>query len=89
MDGVVAYEMTGMPEDEDTREKIVSVSFPQYWLHVREPTSGKYYLIRKTKVELPEGVMARMLDRDSLEDMEVLYHILDIFEKAESEKVRG
>ena len=34
-------------------------------------------------------VRARRLDRDSLEDMEVLYHILDIFEKAESEKVMG
>jgi len=86
MDGVVAYEMTGMPDDECTRERIVSVSFPQYWLHVQDSTSGKYYLVRKTTVELPEGVTARMLDRDNLEDMEMLYQLLGIFEKTEAER---
>ena len=86
MDGIVAYEMTGMPDDEGTREMIVSVSFPQYWLHVQDPRSGNYYLVRKTTVELPEGVTARMLDRDSIDDMKTLYHLLGIFEKAEAER---
>ena len=76
--------MTGMPDDESTQEKIVAGSFPQQWLHVQSPESGKYYLVRKTLVELPDGITARMLDRDSLEDMETLLHLLSVFEDAEN-----
>lgn len=62
---VTFFEMTGMPEGEESRNKAAWDSVRMQNIHVQDSQSGRYFLVQFTKLEARGCESIRRLDPES------------------------